>query len=198
MDRAGQVLIFPSPLPDKDPLVIENPRRQVQDPCRYGMNIHAGDVDGDGRADLLVGAPRHDVEGVKDAGYVFLFWGPDFKPEGALVKARRDPEPRKDDILGFRTRMGNVMGDSRPELIVSSLANAQRGHPMALIIWDGARLNEKHVVLPAMPGASDHYIQGISIAQLDHTGYEELILGDPKYDEAGKKDVGRIVIASFE
>ncbi len=44
----------------------------------FGYTVsRAGDVNGDGYADLLVGAPRSDVDGQEDAGTVYLFSGID-------------------------------------------------------------------------------------------------------------------------
>ncbi|MHC4944865.1 MAG: FG-GAP repeat protein, partial [Planctomycetota bacterium] len=197
-DRAGQIFYYPGPITGAPARVIESPVRKAGDVARFGMNIHVRDLNGDGCADLAVGSPRSDAGEVEDAGLGFLFRGPKFDPTKALMKIRSDPKPRKNDIVGFRTRMGNLLGDSSPDLIFSSLADPRYGHARALLIWDGSRIEGKLFVLEAMPGASDHYIQGISIAQLNGKGYEELILGDPNHNPEVGKNVGRVMIACFD
>lgn len=196
--KSGQIVFFPGPVQNGNRVVIENPSRRVGDESRFGMDLCAGDVNGDGNADVLVGSPRSNVQKVKDAGLGFLFWGPDFDPGKASVKARLDPKPTENDILGFRVCMGNVMGDNRVDLILSSLADKRSGHPKALVIWDGSQLNKKPRVLEAMEGASSHYIEGMSVTQLDGQGFEELILGDPRFSSGDKEEVGRVIVAKIK
>ncbi|MFO1010156.1 MAG: FG-GAP-like repeat-containing protein [Planctomycetota bacterium] len=42
----------------------------------FGVSVCAGDVDGDGQDDLIIGANLVDVAGVSDAGAVYVFHGP--------------------------------------------------------------------------------------------------------------------------
>jgi hypothetical protein len=198
IQNAGQIVFYKGPLPQKKPLVIENPKRKARDGARFGMDIFARDINGDGRADLAVGSPRSDVGNIRDAGFGFLFFGPDFDGEKALAGVRSDPVPKSNDILGFRTCIGNILGDPTPEAVFSSLPTPGRGRARGLVIWDGAGMEEDPRILYAMKGASDHYIQGLSLGQLDGKGYEELVLGDPNFDRGPQQDVGRVMIAFFE
>lgn len=80
-DRPGRVAVFLGPIPagtqrvaDAD-LVVSGSR----DPDAFGLDLDIGDVDGDGRADLVVGAPYDNSAG-ESVGRVYLFGGPALFP----------------------------------------------------------------------------------------------------------------------
>lgn len=66
----------------------------------FGAALAAGDLDADGDADVLVGAPDSDVDGVRAAGAVFVFSGERDGFGEVHVSALVDSHPRADDRLG--------------------------------------------------------------------------------------------------
>ena len=195
---AGQCYVLLGPLPDEGELpaerivLIEDPTAAQGDGSRFGMSIDAGDVDGDGYADFLIGAPRKNGGGVSDAGQGFLFYGPDFTPERHEVFLRPDAKPH--DILGFKSLIANVVGDERNDVIIASLA---RDNPRAVVVWDGADLKGEPVVIVEPEGGSAHYLRGMAVGARHENGRDELVLGDPENPAKKKRNVGRILVERY-
>jgi hypothetical protein len=195
---AGQcyVLLGSTPRQDEVPSVkvitIEDPTATEGDGARFGMSIHAGDVNGDGCADFLIGAPRKNGGGVKDAGQGFLFYGPGFEPETHEIFLRPDARPH--DILGFKSLVADVVGDRKPDVIIASLA---RDNPPGILIWDGAHLRNEPVIVEKPEGGRAHYLRGFLPGARGKTGRRELLLGDPESPREGKRNVGRVLIEQY-
>ncbi len=65
---------------------------------RFGQAVaDAGDVDGDGSSDFLIGAPTRNVGGIRDAGKIYLFSG----ATGDLLSVRPSPNPSNEGYFGY-------------------------------------------------------------------------------------------------
>ena len=74
----------------------------------------AGDVNGDGHADLIVGAWQN-ADAARSGGRCYLYSGKD----GALLQAYTCQQPG--DTFGFDTTcMGDVDGDGVPDFLITS------------------------------------------------------------------------------
>lgn len=111
----------------------------------FGTGHLIEDLDGDGRADLAIGAWSNDVA-VSDGGRVFVFSG----ATGALLFTLTGAT--QDRSLGCDVRgMGDLDGDGRRDLLVGSYGNGGAGNPQG-------RLGVFAGILPAplnedLPGA---------------------------------------------
>lgn len=84
----------------------------------------AGDVDGDGVPDLLVGSSFEDVAGLVDAGRAYLFSG----ASGDLLFTLQSPQPMPqgnfgDSVLG----LGDLTGDGVPDFVVGASSETPPG-----------------------------------------------------------------------
>src|SRR5262249_35567270 len=138
----------------------------------------AGDVNGDGRDDAIVGAPGDDTGGAL-AGRVRVYSGLD----GAVLFDFTGDEP---DRLGIAVAgAGGLDGDGRPDIV----AGADYGFVRA---WSGA----DGTVFFTVPGPN----LGTSVAgagSVNGDCFAELVAGDPVQSGAAGEEVGHVFVFSL-
>lgn len=121
------VTVLRGPLPEPELVLEDRPRWVDGDRSRFGSAVLApGDLDGDGAADLVVGAPRTDVP-VARGGAVWLLGIPEriavVRPDSGTV-VTGDPG----EELGVALAAGDVDGDRVLDLVVGgTFSPAERG-----------------------------------------------------------------------
>ncbi|GAA3018625.1 hypothetical protein [Streptosporangium longisporum] len=88
---------------EKDGRTLAAPRPGAGD--GFGWSVRLAELDADGCADLLIGAPYTDVEGVKDAGAVYVVRG---GPQGGTARLVA-PEPEADAHFGWSLTSGATL-----------------------------------------------------------------------------------------
>ncbi|UCH87019.1 MAG: FG-GAP repeat protein, partial [Dehalococcoidia bacterium] len=106
-------------------LTLESPNPQAE--AQFGWSLAAGDVNGDGKADIAVGAPLEDVGGNVNQGRAYVFSGVD----GSLVLTLDSPNPLPNAQFGYSLAMGDV-GDG----YVNDGCPIVGGHPDCDWNWD--------------------------------------------------------------
>jgi hypothetical protein len=86
-----------------------------EDKAGFGSSVAIGDVDGDTIGEVIVGAPDASVGSVVAAGKVFVF-----ESDGTLQRLVTRPGPKKSDYFGESLAVGDVVGDSQPDLVVGA------------------------------------------------------------------------------
>ncbi len=151
-----------------------------------------GDVDGDGRADFVAGAPQRNLGGYP-TGYVRVFSG----ATGAELWTHVGPSPYCDygtAVCGMR----DIDGDGRPEVAVGArragtALNLHRSG--AVYVYSGAT----GALLHNWFGTNEEQALGWSVTDagdVDGDGCDEIAFGVVGWDEPGKPDCGAIQIHS--
>lgn len=96
----------------------------------FGLSVALGDSNGDGRADLAIGAPYEDIDASEDAGNVTVVMGGSAGLDFARVSDIRQSTIGGGDANEPRNRFGSALvfrdlnGDGRAELMVSSVGES--------------------------------------------------------------------------
>ncbi len=187
---------------------------------RFGATVAAGDWDGDGSDELVVGAPDDGLPGAMLQGALYLFDIPDsarglrLSPADARLIIRGTQDAGR---LGSSLLVADLNRDGRDELIVSAFRSpGPRGQDSGQIyVLDGALLMEATGEIPVDLVAriritgedAGDGIRGLAVADTDGDGEGELLVGAYLGDGPGRNrfDVGKVyvvevgeIFASFE
>jgi surface antigen len=163
----------------------------------------AGDLNGDGRHDLVIGAPGMDANGREDSGSAFVVFG---KADNAPVdldalggQGFRIDGAAAGDFTGSVAGAGDVNGDGKPDLIIGARwaggGGSLRG--TAYVVFGGSTQSLDLAALGSrgfrIDGAQDGDDLGGSVAgigDMDGDGLADILVGAPDADRAGAVAAG--------
>lgn len=171
---------------------------------RFGWSVSAaGDLDGDGRDDFIVGAPRNDGAGL-DAGAAYIIYGSVSGPGASLASATKLTGEIAGDNFGWSVSdAGNFLGGSEDCVAVGAPLNNTHGGmgAGAVYVFEG-RLGNVN------PDATADFVAGIgsnsrasaqygycvrNAGRWNSDGWDDLAIGAPFCDEQAT-DAGRVEI----
>ncbi|HQR38643.1 MAG TPA: FG-GAP-like repeat-containing protein, partial [Blastocatellia bacterium] len=164
--------------------------------ANLGSVTGVGDVNDDGYADVMVGAPYYDADQT-DEGAAFVFLG------GASGVASGGPSAASSILrchqsiayFGSVAGAGDVNGDGYADVIVTAVNyNAGLNAEGAAFVYQGGPFGLEGYPVPAATMQSDQgsAFSGTSVAgagDVNGDGYADVIVGAPFYD-AGQSDEG--------
>lgn len=167
----------------------------------------AGDVNGDGIDDLLIGAPRHDVPGRTDAGRVYLVYGSATLPAtlnlGSMTALQgvAFEGATTGNLTGLSVASpGDLNGDGLAELAFGAQGASPLGRSLAgqVHVINGSAAFASSVDLATAPGtlilggAAGDWL-GTTLARagdVNGDGIGDLLMGAPRSDPGGKTNAG--------
>jgi hypothetical protein len=158
----------------------------------FGYSVSgAGDVNGDGYADFMVGAPLENNENIIGNGYAYVFSGLD----GSLLYSLS--VPGQDPVEGFGVTLaaiGDINGDGCDDIAVDTGSSITPIGQLKAYVFSGYDGSTMYTL--EHPESTGHYWNGSNISTLndiDNDGVNEIVLG-----AIGSSDIGggRVLVFS--
>jgi len=182
----------------------------AQSDDRFGFSLTAGDFDGDGADDLAVGAPGEDIR-YADEGEVHVLYG--VAGAGLRTGGSQTWYLAKDGVIGFDPggeRFGNVLtagdfdGSGHDDLVVGTpfqiiyreteagAVNVIYGSPYGLTITANQQWDQNDSGIDGVAERDDHFGTAIAAGDFDGDAADDLAVGVPGEDLAGKTNAGAV------
>lgn len=156
----------------------------------FGAVVTSADFDGDGHADVIIGAPGRDSGGVADAGSITLFHGSrDWLDEGLqLDQSSFDGRNEPADAFGAAMATGDFNGDGYADLAVAAPGKADRAGVVYVLAGSGQGLGRGRSYSAAQAGGAPSTLGplpgaefGASLAAGDFNGdgFSDLAIAAP-------------------
>ncbi len=165
----------------------------------FGHSFAAGDLDGDGVPDLVVGVPYADAAGT-DAGGVWLYSGPiaagtaDWDDSASSLLGEAAGDQAGTDVL-----VSDLDGDGVDDLVAGSLWNADGGDGAGAVYVvfgpvGAGELADADIRLLGAPG--ENFGRRLAAGDFDGDGVQELAVG-ANNDAAGGEGMGGVSVFSL-
>lgn len=139
----------------------------------------AGDVDGDGKEDFIVGAPDASPNGINKAGSVFVYSG----ATGALL-FQKDGADSGGQFGIAVAGVGDVNGDGRVDFLVGDPSYEVPGAPGRAFVYSG--FNGSLLFQLDGQAAGDRFGWSVNgIGDMDGDGHPDFIIGAPEASGGG-------------
>ena len=182
-----------------------------QDGLRYGWSLAAGDLDGDSKDDLVVGAPGRRVGGNADAGKIQALtdWdGAGFSKVKGINQASEGvpSRPVMGDEFGFSVAIGDFDKDGFDDVIAGAPGDAQNGFDDAglTIVFYGApggidtsgahKISHTSPGVAGAPNAGARFGETVAAGRVGSGARDDAVIGVPGDQVEGTAGAGSVTI----
>lgn len=193
---AGQVFVFLGPSYSSPPITINDPAPESS--AGFGNALAAGDLNGDGNKDLIVGAQFSDDGSTSGAGEAFVFLGgPSFDATSDFTL--RDPSPESFATFGNSVATGDIDGDGIDDLIVGadgSDVGSTSGAGEAFVFLGGSPFNtvSDFTLRDPNPEAFASFGAEVATGDVNGDGRKDVIITAPFSDVGGAISSGEAFV----
>ncbi|MCJ7510674.1 MAG: S8 family serine peptidase [Dehalococcoidia bacterium] len=171
---------------------LDTPNPQAD--ARFGWTLAVGDANGDGKADIVVGAILEDVSDNADQGRAYVFSGAD----GSLLFTLDTPNPQASALFGYSLAVGDVNGDGKGDIAVGARfedvgGNASQGRAYVFSGADGSLLLTLDI---PNPQANARFGNSVAMGDVDGNGKADIAVGADGEDVSCNVDQGRAYVFS--
>jgi hypothetical protein len=161
-----------------------------------GQAVAMADVNGDGKSDLIVGAPYND-DVLNNAGRVYVYSGANFTTIEKLNGQK------KSDLFGFSVaRIGKINSDSDDDFLVGAPYNDDGGSNAGKVyVYSGATMGQSGTPAPVRthkgPSSGTHFGRAVAgVGKINADSRDEYAVGAPYFNTSSNVDAGRVYVFS--
>ncbi|MFH0799709.1 MAG: FG-GAP-like repeat-containing protein [Pseudomonadota bacterium] len=203
--RVGRVYLFKASSLNTNKagasITTENADKHIDAPAEtldaFGMSIDTGDINGDGYAEIAIGAPYYtsDINDAQNTRFGRVYLCDAGNPDkinfistltGSITGG----------VLGWSAALGDIDGDGKADLLAGAFAaDSDKGRAY---VYRGSELTKDAVADDAhgIAGENDHNWFGAAVAMADVTGdgKDEVVVGAPFYTDGQNGGLGRVYV----
>ncbi len=169
--------------------------------AQFGISVaSAGDVNGDGYGDVIIGASQYDDGGNNEEGRAFIYLG---SSSGLSATYASSPDDADQATAYFGVSVasaGDVNGDGYSDVIIGAYgysdgANIDEGRAFVYYGSSSGISASPNVVLDYADQLNAYFGWCVASAgDVNGDGYSDVIIGAPNYDDGGNNDEGRAFV----
>jgi hypothetical protein len=164
---------------------------------RFGSAIAVGDINGDGKGDIAVGAFDQDYGGHPQEGRAYVFTGVD----GSLLFTLDNPTgaDNSESWFGKTVAMGDVNGDDRADMHITMGGQVGDSLFQGRVYGFAAPSGSSIFTLDTPnPQNSAYFGSSLAVGDIDFDGINEIIAGANGEDVGSNENQGRVYIFDLD